>query len=132
MSRRPPTSTRTDTLFPYTTLFRSYDERGRGDERRQGEGAGGLVGEAGEAWPDHLAEAEGGGHQRDRAPRVAARQRARMHQPHRGDAHDGATEQGGGAEHRGGATAEHREGDATALRSEEHTSALQAPMRISY
>src|SRR3546814_4511373 len=26
MSRRPPRSTRTDTLFPYTTLFRSVDE----------------------------------------------------------------------------------------------------------
>src|SRR3546814_5765229 len=25
MSRRPPRSTRTDTLFPYTTLFRSSD-----------------------------------------------------------------------------------------------------------
>src|SRR3546814_2219499 len=29
MIRRPPRSTRTDTLFPYTTLFRSVD-RGRG------------------------------------------------------------------------------------------------------
>src|SRR3546814_13688781 len=27
MSRRPPRSTRTDTLFPYTTLFRSLDDR---------------------------------------------------------------------------------------------------------
>src|SRR3546814_16010780 len=27
MLRRPPRSTRTDTLFPYTTLFRSYVER---------------------------------------------------------------------------------------------------------
>src|SRR3546814_16527059 len=27
MIRRPPRSTRTDTLFPYTTLFRSADER---------------------------------------------------------------------------------------------------------
>src|SRR3546814_19870825 len=27
MIRRPPRSTRTDTLFPYTTLFRSYDLR---------------------------------------------------------------------------------------------------------
>src|SRR3546814_3260445 len=27
MCRRPPRSTRTDTLFPYTTLFRSHDER---------------------------------------------------------------------------------------------------------
>src|SRR3546814_11903507 len=27
MSRRPPRSTRTDTLFPYTTLFRSKHQR---------------------------------------------------------------------------------------------------------
>src|SRR3546814_18953263 len=32
MIRRPPRSTRTDTLFPYTTLFRSA--RDRGDARR--------------------------------------------------------------------------------------------------
>src|SRR3546814_15164124 len=34
MIRRPPRSTRTDTLFPYTTLFRSLDARldGPGDE----------------------------------------------------------------------------------------------------
>src|SRR3546814_10100340 len=31
MIRRPPRSTRTDTLFPYTTLFRS--QRQSGDER---------------------------------------------------------------------------------------------------
>src|SRR3546814_10672867 len=29
MIRRPPRSTRTDTLFPYTTLFRSAPEDGR-------------------------------------------------------------------------------------------------------
>src|SRR3546814_11519056 len=29
MIRRPPRSTRTDTLFPYTTLFRSKENRGR-------------------------------------------------------------------------------------------------------
>src|SRR3546814_11077660 len=38
MIRRPPRSTRTDTLFPYTTLFRSEDERaeafGRADLER--------------------------------------------------------------------------------------------------
>src|SRR3546814_20322317 len=33
MIRRPPRSTRTDTLFPYTTLFRS-------DQLRQDDGAG--------------------------------------------------------------------------------------------
>src|SRR3546814_5750999 len=30
--RRPPRSTRTDTLFPYTTLFRSLRRRGKRDE----------------------------------------------------------------------------------------------------
>src|SRR3546814_11146952 len=30
MIRRPPRSTRTDTLFPYTTLFRSYASYARG------------------------------------------------------------------------------------------------------
>src|SRR3546814_14615136 len=30
MIRRPPRSTRTDTLFPYTTLFRSYPLSGLG------------------------------------------------------------------------------------------------------
>src|SRR3546814_4974644 len=30
MVRRPPRSTRTDTLFPYTTLFRSQHGSGRG------------------------------------------------------------------------------------------------------
>src|SRR3546814_1827794 len=34
MIRRPPRSTRTDTLFPYTTLFRS---RGRGSAERTSE-----------------------------------------------------------------------------------------------
>src|SRR3546814_1780393 len=29
MIRRPPRSTRTDTLFPYTTLFRSRNDAGR-------------------------------------------------------------------------------------------------------
>src|SRR3546814_3580917 len=31
MIRRPPRSTRTDTLFPYTTLFRSRLDRARAD-----------------------------------------------------------------------------------------------------
>src|SRR3546814_7622021 len=38
MLRRPPRSTRTDTLFPYTTLFRSLPARGRrrGDRAEAG------------------------------------------------------------------------------------------------
>src|SRR3546814_1619175 len=34
MIRRPPRTTRTDTLFPYTTLFRSVGERTRRRARR--------------------------------------------------------------------------------------------------
>src|SRR3546814_6049382 len=34
MIRRPPRSTRTDTLFPYTTLFRSRIHGGTGHRRR--------------------------------------------------------------------------------------------------
>src|SRR3546814_17824738 len=39
MRRRPPRSTRTDTLFPYTTLFRSRLARGDGERPGQ-HGAG--------------------------------------------------------------------------------------------
>src|SRR3546814_19746546 len=53
MIRRPPRSTRTDTLFPYTTLFRSGD-RGIGDVRLCG-----VVGEAGEGGP-HIRPRERG------------------------------------------------------------------------
>src|SRR3546814_13981156 len=35
MIRRPPKSTRTDTLFPYTTLFRSRRRRARRPRDRQ-------------------------------------------------------------------------------------------------
>src|SRR3546814_7278906 len=44
MIRRPPRSTRTDTLFPYTTLVRSDDEpcsRGIGGKGRGRRGPGG-------------------------------------------------------------------------------------------
>src|SRR3546814_12561235 len=40
MIRRPPRSTRTDTLFPYTTLFRSFDERRPGPDDRVPQGGG--------------------------------------------------------------------------------------------
>src|SRR3546814_9433761 len=48
MIRRPPRSTRTDTLFPYTTLFRSPLATRPARSRRQlhGRGAQGLNGDA--------------------------------------------------------------------------------------
>src|SRR3546814_16863176 len=39
MIRRPPRSTRTDTLFPYTTLFRSHGGRSRSAASPAGDGA---------------------------------------------------------------------------------------------
>src|SRR3546814_15139629 len=38
MERRPPISTRTDTLFPHTSLFRSPDAAGRAGDGPNGEG----------------------------------------------------------------------------------------------
>src|SRR3546814_8160287 len=57
MIRRPPRSTRTDTLFPYTTLFRSQDhaaEAAGGTDRGgrgQAHGAAGRAGRAAGAGP---------------------------------------------------------------------------------
>src|SRR3546814_3433140 len=61
MRRRPPRSTRTDTLFPYTTLFRSrqHGEGGRSGRRarRSAQSRRGLHGEgAGAAQQDPLGD----------------------------------------------------------------------------
>src|SRR3546814_7390121 len=65
MIRRPPRSTRTDTLVPYTTLFRS---------RNEGAAEGGIVGGAG---VDHALDMAGASAARhDRAER---RQRSEEH-----------------------------------------------------
>src|SRR3546814_2661992 len=64
--RRPPRSTRTDTLFPYTTLFRSADPRRR---HRLGNDAVDAVGEHGRAGaigPDAAADAGRRAGRRDR------------------------------------------------------------------
>src|SRR3546814_4977054 len=103
MLRRPPRSTRTDTLFPYTTLFRSSQAETR-DDGRAGHDTG--CGD-GRCVP---ARRRGGAARGVRAgvDRRAPRRRRPQH---------------GGAGHlRQGL---HR-------RSEEHTSELQSLMRISY
>src|SRR3546814_20062744 len=48
MIRRPPRSTRTDTLLPYTTLFRSKVSRSRGNEAAS-VSAGGEITRSGRA-----------------------------------------------------------------------------------
>src|SRR3546814_3666470 len=59
MKRRPPISTRTDPLFPYTTLFRSRPARLRGRRRRLGGTE--CRGVQGEAEADRSRQVEGVG-----------------------------------------------------------------------
>src|SRR3546814_3088417 len=116
---RPPGSTRTDTLFPYTTLFRSLPHAALGGQLVVVAGEHVGIGGLGDG-DDGLA-----------ALRQARRQR-RLLQLARIDA-DHALE-GGAA--RGqvalGADAISGRAGQPALRSEEHTSELQSLMRISY
>src|SRR3546814_10410012 len=111
MIRRPPRSTRTDTLFPYTTLFRSRRTRVRpGPRRRAAAGPPQSKGEP--PLPGRPAL--------DRSPAPAGR---------------GKTER---SHHRAvfqdcGPANLHVDGRvAHDARSEEHTSELQSLMRISY
>src|SRR3546814_5532201 len=109
MIRRPPRATRTDPLFPYTTLFRSP-----------------LAPVARGAQPDADAWAAGGGphdsHERDRAvhPPVALEARAEI------DHLDRVAGFVGMPRHQDRRVAD------IGLRSEEHTSELQSLIRISY
>src|SRR3546814_8061337 len=112
MIRRPPRSTRTDTLFPYTTLFRSA---GRSDPSRSG--------------PERSSVRTNG-----RTGLFIVLRGAR----HSSRAVGGAVQQG--TDHRSGHSdlvaddyviGGSRQFRAVA-RSEEHTSELQSLMRISY
>src|SRR3546814_4073140 len=103
MVRRPPRSTRTATLFPYSTLFRSRNvlAGGRGGDHRTGNGHQGAI------FAGYPAVRRGAG--LDRA-----------------SAGDGGR-RGGAKPARAGRIALDRP-----TRSEEHTSELQSLMRISY
>src|SRR3546814_7144426 len=109
MLRRPPRSTRTDTLFPYTTLFRSCH-----------------VALAGPGMTAHL--------RRLIHRHLAARLRKsdeRLHRHDGQDFHVGFGYLGPGCHGIGGkpiGVARHL----GAIRSEEHTSELQSLMRITY
>src|SRR3546814_3225608 len=110
MIRRPPRSTRTDTLFPYTTLFRSLAAAGLGAVR-----AGTAMGSA--ASPAYKLGQEGAG-----SSSVGAGL--------------GGVASAAGSAARSRMTAALGIGEAAAnrraARSEEHTSELQSLMRNSY
>src|SRR3546814_7581652 len=102
MTRRPPRSTRTDTLVPYTTLFRSID-------------AGFGRGHTGAGSTDRWHQKRSG-----QAHRPATRTRPPCQRP-RAPRHAAV---GTDTDPAGSAAGLH-------LRSEEHTSELQSLMRIS-
>src|SRR3546814_1244294 len=107
MIRRPPRSTRTDTLFPYTTLFRSgHLQPWSADRLRAGR---------------RLRSVAGGGVRLARS--VLCRRRHRHH--HSGDRVSVHSRARAWAVRPGAHFIRHS-------RSEEHTSELQSLMRISY
>src|SRR3546814_3497665 len=139
MIRRPPRSTRTDTLFPYTTLFRSDDSLQlpacRAERRRRGS-------------PLHPAAPAGHGRRRLRGRCAACAKRPRRPagadggrrretgtietRPHHRT--DAAFRAFTGDGRRSLAAAERMDVDGKLLdgRSEEHTTELQSRMRNSY
>src|SRR3546814_9846316 len=125
MIRRPPRSTRTDTLFPYTTLFRSILK---------------ILGQAGDVAVEARIAEHGIG--RPAANRrikfVAPDGKAVLVKPEAvGEAQEIAIGDGrepddvGGAIGQAGAVGEQRRLVRQAIRSEEHTYELQSLMRIS-
>src|SRR3546814_8142257 len=109
MIRRPPRSTRSDTLFPYTTLFRS---------------AGGAQQPLSIRRRDRRRRTAA---QRARSPaRLARRDGRSLRRPHRAGRPVGLRRIVGASDRpRDGRTPR-------TVRSEEHTSELQSLMRISY
>src|SRR3546814_6463043 len=103
MRRRPPGSTRTDTLFPYTTLFRS-PACGRGRRAAPGEGPASCLGLHVDPTHPHPNPFSASGRGATRSRRAVCH-----FAPHIRRAHSELTP-----------------------RSEEHTSELQSLMRISY
>src|SRR3546814_8254558 len=107
MIRRPPRSTRTDTLFPYTTLFRSVEVDG---EFRV------LLAQPGDHGLGRLPEAD-----ERQSPKLAI-----LRLGHRVPPAGGRILERAGRRERGLGGAQ------AILRSEEHTPELQSLMRISY
>src|SRR3546814_10540983 len=120
MIRRPPRSTRTDTLFPYTTLFRSDAALTQASEQRLG--VADALSAAKQKVVDARTALDSARTDRQAAQRVLAEGEERIRQCRRGAAVQAACR---------------RHADLLKLeeqhsRSEEHTSELQSLMCISY
>src|SRR3546814_3126104 len=123
MIRRPPRSTRTDTLFPYTTLFRSHlgGEAHRGGGFRIVRGATAVGGDLGVVQLRQVLAQVGVRRQTVRAAVDLG--------DGQGDPLAGRGRQAALAEGTGHAEVALERGRA---RSEEHTSELKSLMRIAY
>src|SRR3546814_4342329 len=121
MIRRPPRSTRTDTLFPYTTLFRSLPRR-RADELAGLQVLEIVVRDRRDRKDDCRGEQRIGDERRRIGFAMVAPKEEEQHQR--------------GGDHREDADprnrAVRRADQSRHIRSEEHTSELQSLMRISY
>src|SRR3546814_4671902 len=123
MVRRPPRSTRTDTLFPYTTLFRSFDVPADGHHRSdQQSGKRGVIHEGRQDYADPH---DTGGQDKDVFPQFPdSLPSENLQDPILLD---------GGSDHQDGRKHDDEVASTTDIgRSEEHTSELQSLMRIPY
>src|SRR3546814_5874454 len=142
MIRRPPRSTRTDTLFPYTTLFRSAEEIAplRAAERRDHHAERARIVEAEEhrlaVGTDHAQEAaQVVTHCVQVGPRRGAQHDAPVRVPAFAQDRVGEAVVRAQADQVRRGRFQHRvevAGKQAGIRSEEHTSELQSLMRISY
>src|SRR3546814_6534756 len=142
MIRRPPRSTRTDTLFPYTTLFRSQGRQGPSARHRacgrRLAGAGRRLQEkgGGGARPPVPAGCErpalGRGRRCVRLVAVGAREGLSPHQRHLRRLGHGRQRAGDGVRQHGRYVRHRRRLHPRSVRSEEHTSELQSLMRNLY
>src|SRR3546814_4982402 len=125
MIRRPPRSTRTDTLFPYTTLFRSPQNENEEIEIAEAEARSERKGRIAKPFVEqskHRAETLQAGRRDVLLPRLAHGETPRPENRTKSDM-DRAREKREPFER---ASALHPR------RSEEHTSELQSLMRIPY
>src|SRR3546814_9166794 len=129
MIRRPPRSTRTDTLCPYTTLFRSLDHVGGWSATRS------VRGEAAQIGDDILgllAAERDALHRRMRIMQPAAQALRSGDQGGKRRRHIAAAPLGAGNRMARTAPGLRQPLADGGIRSEEHTSELQSLMRISY
>src|SRR3546814_3930003 len=126
MIRRPPRATPTDTLFPYTTLFRSARIGARAGKILDVDIQRGIVAITGLALAAACGLDFGLGSNDARRARIGFLHSLRQRQPGgERPRPDGLTGRGRGAD-------ESRITRLCGGRSEEHTSELQSLMRISY